>query len=141
VIIRVFRGVHADVWDVAPSGSPAFGNGTLATANAITTLTADALALFIAVADDSAKTFSGQTSGYGAEVERADQSQCTYTKTVSAPGDIGTAEVTMSNPGDDWQAWQCALKSGAVTIPEPLHVGGWVAPWKQIHPSRIGGER
>jgi hypothetical protein len=139
VIIRVFRYVHADVWDVAgaPSPSPAFGAGTTATADAIAPVTNDTLGLLFVVADDGALTFSGPTNGYADEVERTDQAQVTYTKYIEFFGDTGTAAVTLS-ASDDWQAWQMALKAGSVPS-GPTRIG-YPAAWKRLSAAQLDDE-
>ena len=114
--IRVFRGVDASVWDVAPSATTcAVGtSGTLATAPSMTTTSPGAVGLLICLTDAaSTLTYSAPTNGYAAQVSQPQtMPQSSWTKTWGGAGATGTSSATLS-ASNDWLAHQVALKPAA----------------------------
>ncbi len=120
VQLRVFSGVHADIWDVAPTTSTRDFDttGSLATAPTMTTSNDDSLGMLFVITDSATRTFSSPTNGYGDELEiTSGIAQATYTRTWKTAGVTGTSAVTMS-ASNDWLIHQIALKpAGDDTTP------------------------
>jgi hypothetical protein len=116
LIIRVFRSVDVDIYDVAPAaGNFAEDTSTTPTAPSITIANAGAMGLFTALLDYNNGVFSGPSDNYGTEVERqAAQSMASYIRIWDAPGATTTVQCTMDSGSDDWGACQFALKPAAV---------------------------
>lgn len=120
VQIRVFSGVHADIWDVSPSAETRMtsASGTTATAPTMTIITAGAMGIVIVGTDISpAFTYSDPTNGYDSEVEpAAAHAQASYIRLWNFTGATGTTDVTLSAT-DDWWIFQIALKpTGGLSI-------------------------
>ncbi|MDO8521174.1 MAG: hypothetical protein Q7S52_03595 [bacterium] len=114
VTIRVFRGVHADIWDVTPATTTrdVAGSGTTATAPTMTTLTDGALGM-LAFFTDGTPGYSSPTNGYGTEVEVAvTEDVASYIRTFATSSVIGTSAATLGG-SNDWVAHQFALKPAA----------------------------
>ncbi|MBL4591188.1 MAG: hypothetical protein JKY96_04445 [Phycisphaerales bacterium] len=112
VITRVFRGVHADVWDVAPAvGTRASGTNSLtATAPTITTVNNNALGLLMVASDSTGRVYSAPSNGYGGLVNQgADRSVGSAFRTWATAGATGASSLTLS-ASDDWIIHQIALK-------------------------------
>jgi len=112
--VRVFRGVDATVWDVAPSASTDdTGGSTTATAPSIDIVTAGALAIVMFEADSSSLTFSSVTNSfadlYGVAAGRV---QATAIKEGLSAGALGSTAATLS-ASDTWIAIHMALKPAA----------------------------
>lgn len=117
VVVRVYRGVHSSIWDVAPSASTvATGtNQATAVAPAITIVTGGACGLVL-LGDDYAPTtttYSSVGNGYSnAKSESGQQYQATADKLGLSVGATGTTAVT-SSANVTYVIYQVALK------PEP----------------------
>ena len=118
VEVRVFRGVAASVWDVAPSTATRTmgASGTTATAPSMTTTSPGALGILVCLTDTSGgASYSSPTNGYAAQVTPgATQLQSSWTRTWNIPGATGTSAATIS-ASNDWVAQQFALKPAATT--------------------------
>lgn len=115
LIMEVYTGVDASIWDVAPGASgEGDGSGTTATAPTITTLTDGAKAIVRYGWDTSSSTTtSGITNGFGDKVEIASpQGQAGYSKTIATAGAVGATAVTLST-SRSWYAQSMALKPAA----------------------------
>ncbi len=120
VQVRVFRGVAASVWDVAPSAATrATGtSGTTVTAPSMTTTTPGALGILLCLTDSSAgQTYSSPTNGYASQVTPGTtQMQSSWVRSWSTAGATGTSAAKLS-ASNDWVAHQFALKPAVATAP------------------------
>jgi hypothetical protein len=114
VVIRQFRGVHANVWDVTPSATTqAYSTtaGTTATSSDMTIVTAGALGIAFLWTDyTGALTYSSPTNSWGTAVSCATNWPLgTYLRACASSGAIGTAQWTIS-ASQDWEVMLGALK-------------------------------
>ena len=117
IIARVFRGCHADIWDVAPAAArTATGTSATATAPDMTITNAGSMGLLGIFVDSSSVTLSDPTNSYGGEVEIGNRALATYIRAGLAAGATGTTAATLSF-SDDWAAYQFALKPAAAGSP------------------------
>lgn len=127
--VRAFSGVDSGIWDVTPPNA-ATGTGTTATAASITTLTANALAIYFGGVDSATATFSAPTNGFATEVEpAANQGQATYTKAIAVAGAVGSTAATLSG-SLDWFATLGALKASVASTPQMQAVDA--VPWHRV---------
>ena len=125
--LRVFSGVdNVNVWDVAPSTATrntSTGSPT-ATAPTMTTVTNGAMGIAHFITDSGSVTYSGQTNGYGTEVEAGSgQAQASYIRIWATAGSTGTTAGTLSAT-NDWVAHQFALRPGTTHAPGVKVKGG-----------------
>lgn len=136
--IRVFSGVHADIWDVAPAvGTRATGTGTTATSPDMTTGFDGSMGLLVETTDSSSTAISAPTNGYGTLISIATSiTQGSAIRIWATAQTTGTSAVTLDK-NQDWALHQIALKQatgGATNAPTghllgPLHgpLGGPIA--------------
>ncbi|MDP3697460.1 MAG: hypothetical protein Q8R55_05590 [Candidatus Taylorbacteria bacterium] len=115
VQVRVFRGVHSDIWDVTPgtgtrNSNPTSGGTTTLTAPTMTVNTTGALGIVLVMTDGNLLTYSNPTNGYNnaVEMEGVQDPQASYTR-IWVAGASGTTQVTQSAT-NDFIAHQFALK-------------------------------
>jgi len=121
LVVRQFRGVHADIWDVTPSATTRAASssaGTTATSTDMTIVTAGALGLAFLWTDyTGAMTYSGPTNSWGTALScETNWPLGTYLRACASSGAIGTAQWTLS-ASQDWEVMLAALKPaiGVVT--------------------------
>ena len=110
-----FRGVHADIWDVAPAvGNVGIATSAQASAPSIDIVTSGAMGLLFAAAVSSTHPFlSNPSNSYGDEIETtAGRVQALYRRASLSTGATGATTVDLAS-SDDWGICQCALKPTA----------------------------
>jgi len=119
-----FRGVHADIWDVAPAvGNVGLATSAQASAPSIDVVTSGAMGLLFATVVSSTHPFlSNPSNSYGDEIETtAGRVQALYRRASLSTGATGATTVDLAS-SDDWGICQCALKpaTGAAVVTSGL---------------------
>ena len=117
ILLKVFSGVHADIFDVTPSASTRdyveFSGSTTATAVSIDIVTAGSVGIVFCVCDTANITCSNPTNGYGSLLTDIAGWSCgACHRTWASAGATGTADLTLSL-SSDWTIQHFSLKPSA----------------------------
>jgi hypothetical protein len=121
-IVRVYRGVDAAIWDVAPASASKGTTSFEVTPAEITlpdiTVAAGACGLVFAGDDFApmASYFSAIGNSYGNEKQETEQ-QClgSWDRLGLSAGAMGSTTATVANTNASSVGWQCSLKPAAAT--------------------------